>query len=70
VSERHHIDAVLHQKTVAIETKLVYQIILFDVMRTLNSIATKGSAAIYRYYANFIIATPSDVTGNHAAFHW
>ena len=43
---RHNNDAVLHQKTVAIETQLVYQIGLADVMRTLYSVENKDTAAI------------------------
>jgi hypothetical protein len=46
VSDRHNIKAVLYQKTVAMETQLVYQIRLSDVICTVNSIETKGSAAI------------------------
>jgi hypothetical protein len=70
VSGRHDVDAVLHRKTVAIETQLVYQNILSDVMRTLNAIEINVSAAILWYYAKLNIATRSDVTGNHAAFDW
>jgi hypothetical protein len=46
MSGLHNIDAVLYQKTVARETKLVKQINLSDVMLTLNSTKTKYSAAI------------------------
>ena len=46
MSGRHNIDAVLRQRTVATETQSVYQISLSDVMRTLNSVETKVSAAI------------------------
>jgi hypothetical protein len=46
MSDRHNIDGVLHQKTVAIETQSVCQISLSNVMRTVNSIETKGAAAI------------------------
>ena len=46
LSGSHNINAVLHRKTLAIQTQFVYQITLSDVMRTINSIETKFSAAI------------------------
>jgi hypothetical protein len=70
VSGRHNFGAVLHRKTVAIETQLIYQIILSDVMRTLNVIETKVSPVILWHYAKLTIVTRSGFTGNHAAFDW
>jgi hypothetical protein len=70
VSGRHNVSAVLHRKPVAIEIHLVYQIILSDVMRTLNVIETNVSTAILQHHAKLTIVTRSGVTGKHSAFDW